>query len=64
MTGEHLHLRVDIDPALAVQVTNAAIANGTSVADEVSAALTEWLGPLDDEPEHLATVLQFEPRGA
>lgn len=64
MTAEHLHLRVDIDPELAAQVTVAAIARGTSVADEVSAALTEWLRPLAAEPEHLATVLQFEPRGA
>ncbi len=64
MTAEHLQLKVDIDPELAAQVTNAAIAHGTTVADEVSAALTEWLGPLEAEPDQLATVLQFEPRGA
>ncbi len=64
MTAEHLHLRVDIDRDLATQVTLAAIAHGTSVADEVSAALTEWLRPVSAEPEPLATILQFESRGA
>lgn len=64
MTAEHLQLKVDIDPDLAAQVTVAAISHGTSVAEEVSAALAEWLGPPPTGSEHLATVLQFEPRGA
>ncbi|MEG9227706.1 hypothetical protein [Aeromicrobium sp. Sec7.5] len=64
MTAEHLHLRVDIDLELAAQLTVAATAHGTSVADEVSAALAEWLRPRHEEIEHLATVLEFESRGA
>lgn len=64
MAEEHLHLKVDIDRELAAQITVAAIAHGTSVAEEVSAALTEWLRPQPEETEQLATVLHFESRGA
>lgn len=64
VTAEHLHLKVDIDRELAAQITVAAITHGTSVAEEVNAALTEWLRPLPEETDELATVLQFESRGA
>ena len=65
MGEEHLlQLKVDINPDLAPRVTVAAMEHGTTVAEEVSAALTEWLRPLAAESEHLATVLQFESRGA
>ncbi len=63
---QNLQLRMDIDADLAAQVTVAAIAHGTSVSEEVSAALHEWLGPLPAEPEPgpegEATILTFEPK--
>lgn len=64
MTARHLQLRVDIDADLATRVTLAAMQHGTSVAEEVSAALAEWLLPVPVKPEQLATVLHFESRGA
>lgn len=64
MTARHLQLRVDIDADLAARVTLAAMKHGTSVAEEVNAALAQWLRPVTVEPEQLATVLQFESRGA